>query len=188
VEEKTPLHKEIYVEKKQNVDADKQANQFLLLMKWAKENGFEHYEVSNFAKPNFRSRHNSSYWKGEKYLGLGPSAHSFNGNERKWNVANNNQYISSINSGILDFEIEKLTPIQQLNEYIMISLRTMEGLNLEYVAKKWDEKKAIEIEKGLKVYLQNGLVKRTNNQISLTNDGMLMADGIASNLFFIETK
>src|SRR6266542_127154 len=89
VEEKTPLHKLINTNKTQNVDDEKQARQFLLLMQWLKERGYEHYEVSNFAKPGFRSRHNSSYWKREKYLGLGPSAHSYNGSERRWNIANN---------------------------------------------------------------------------------------------------
>ena len=97
VEEQTPLYKLINNQKTPDIDNEKQARQFLLLMQWMREKGYEHYEVSNFAKPGFRSRHNSSYWKGEKYLGLGPSAHSYNGAERRWNIANNNLYIKGIN-------------------------------------------------------------------------------------------
>ncbi|HVG15039.1 MAG TPA: radical SAM family heme chaperone HemW, partial [Chitinophagaceae bacterium] len=119
VEEKTPLQKQILSRKKDNVDADKQARHFTLLMRHLKEKGYEHYEVSNFALPQFRSRHNSSYWKGEKYLGLGPSAHSYNGISRTWNVANNAKYIRGIEKGMIDFETEVLTAIQKLNEYIM---------------------------------------------------------------------
>src|SRR5438105_8482609 len=104
--------------------------QFMLLMQWLRNAGYEHYEVSNFAKPGFRSRHNSSYWKGDKYLGLGPSAHSYNGKERMWNIANNSLYLKSIQEGDAKKEIEMLTPTQQLNEYIMISLRTAEGMDL----------------------------------------------------------
>ncbi|HEY0732877.1 MAG TPA: radical SAM family heme chaperone HemW, partial [Chitinophagaceae bacterium] len=96
VEEKTPLHKMIHLNKSPDVDNDKQARQFLLLMQWLRAAGYEHYEVSNFAKPGYRSRHNASYWQGEKYLGLGPSAHSYDGINRQWNIANNQQYIASI--------------------------------------------------------------------------------------------
>jgi oxygen-independent coproporphyrinogen-3 oxidase len=82
--------------KKEDIQQEKQAEQFLLLMQWLEDAGYEHYEISNFAKPGFRSRHNSSYWQGKKYLGLGPSAHSFNGESRQWNISNNNTYIESL--------------------------------------------------------------------------------------------
>ncbi len=96
VEPNTALQKMIVLNKKANIDAEKQSTQFELLMQWAAESNFEHYEISNFAKPGFRSRHNSSYWQGKPYLGLGPSAHSYNGISRQWNVANNALYIKSI--------------------------------------------------------------------------------------------
>lgn len=185
VEEKTPLYKQIRQHKKQDVDPDKQARHFQLLMLWLREKGYEHYEVSNFALPNCRSRHNSSYWRGDKYLGLGPSAHSFNGSSRQWNVANNTQYIESINKGLLANETEILTPDQQLNEYIMISLRTMEGMDLERLARNWGEEKTALIEKKLKPYTDNGLVIRKESNVSLTENGMLLADGIAAELFFV---
>jgi oxygen-independent coproporphyrinogen III oxidase len=185
VEEKTPLHKQIKQHKKEDVDPDKQARHFQLLMHWLKEKGYEHYEVSNFALPGCRSRHNSSYWRGEKYLGVGPSAHSFNGSSRQWNVANNVNYIEAINKGVLANETEVLTPDQQLNEYIMISLRTMEGMDIDRLAKKWGKDKAAFLEEKLKLYANNGLVTRRDTHISLTEEGMLLADGIAAELFFV---
>ena len=186
VEEKTPLHKLITTQKKQNVDADAQARQFLLLMKWAREKGYDHYEVSNFAKPGFKSRHNSAYWRGEKYLGLGPSAHSFNGsNTRQWNVANNNLYIKKINEGTVPFEKEELSVKQQFNEYAMISLRTKEGMDLSKVRALWGERKVSQLQKDVLEYKNRGLVIQNNGHLTLTDEGMLMADGIAANLFDI---
>ncbi len=183
VEEKTPLHQLIAKNKKANVDSEKQARQFLLLMQWLEEKGYEHYEVSNFARPGYRSRHNSSYWKGIPYLGIGPSAHSYNGTLRKWNIANNGQYIQAINNNSTKSETEILTPVQKLNEYIMISLRTIEGLDLKYIKKEWGEDKVTLLQKRLQRFENSHLVTQQNNMVQLTNDGMLMADGIAADLF-----
>jgi oxygen-independent coproporphyrinogen-3 oxidase len=183
VEEKTPLYKLINANKISGVDDEKQARQFLLLMQWLKEKGYEHYEVSNFAKPGFRSRHNSSYWKGRKYLGLGPSAHSYNGSERRWNIPNNNLYIKSINEGAAQREKEILTPTQKLNELIMISLRTIEGLDLNKLEKKFGESERNRVECQLQKLISNNLVKQNESFAQLTDEGMLRADGIASSLF-----
>jgi len=152
VEPKTPLDKLIRQHQSPDINPDKQSEQFLLLMQWMALAGYEHYEISNFAKPGFRSRHNSSYWQGKKYLGFGPSAHSFDGNARWWNVSNNNQYIESIKKGILPFKKEKLTAIQKLNEFIMISLRTMEGLDLS----KIDEEVNNDLLAESKKYIEGG--------------------------------
>jgi oxygen-independent coproporphyrinogen III oxidase len=139
VEPRTALEKMIEQKKIENVNTEKQARHFEMLMQWIQLAGYEHYEISNFAKPGFKSKHNSSYWQGKSYLGLGPSAHSFNGSSRQWNVANNALYIQSLNKGAVPFEIEVLTKEQQLNEYIMTSLRTMEGLSLKKVTDEFGE-------------------------------------------------
>jgi len=125
VEPKTALEKMISAKKMEAVDPERQSHHFELLMQWLTNAGYEHYEISNFAKPGYRSKHNSSYWQGKHYIGLGPSAHSFNGSSRQWNVANNALYIQSIEQSAVPYEIEMLTATQQLNEYIMTSLRTM---------------------------------------------------------------
>lgn len=179
VEPKTPLDKLIRQHKSADINPDKQSEQFLLLMQWLSEAGYEHYEISNFAKPGFRSRHNSAYWQGKKYLGFGPSAHSFDGNARWWNISNNNNYIDSINKGIIPFEKEELTIPQKLNEYIMISLRTAEGLNLG----KIDKAASLELKAASKKYIETGLIKMENDYLKLTNEGKLLADGIAADLF-----
>jgi oxygen-independent coproporphyrinogen-3 oxidase len=183
VEEKTPLHKLINTRKTPNVDDDEQARQFLLLMQWLKEKGYEHYEVSNFAKPGFRSRHNSSYWKAENYLGLGPSAHSYNGSERRWNVANNRLYIKGVNEDSPKRETEVLTPTQKLNEFIMISLRTIEGINLNRLEKDFGYEERRRIEKEIQKFVSDGWIQIDSSSARLTKEGMLRADGIASDLF-----
>lgn len=183
VEEKTPLHKLINTQKTPDVQNETQARQLLLLMEWLREEGFEHYEVSNFAKPGFRSRHNSSYWKGEKYLGLGPSAHSYNGNQRRWNISNNNQYIKKITENSVQRETETLTVTQKLNEYIMISLRTIEGVDLKTIVEQFGTREQERIQKHVQKFITQGLVKIDNSILRLTDAGMLRADGIASELF-----
>jgi oxygen-independent coproporphyrinogen-3 oxidase len=183
VEEKTPLEKQISLSQKHNIDNDRQARQFLLLMQWLGKAGYEHYEVSNFAMPGFKSRHNSSYWKGIPYLGIGPSAHSYNGSERRWNLANNNLYIRSIQQGTVSRESEILTDDQNLNEYIMISLRTMEGMDLDLIENKWGKDQRQRIEKGLIQALNDQWIILSNSLVQLTDEGMLRADLLAGSLF-----
>lgn len=182
VEPKTPLEKLIRQHKKDDVNPDVQADQFLLLMDWLDAAGYEHYEISNFSKPGCRSRHNSSYWQGKPYIGIGPSAHSFDGKERRWNVANNQKYIDAIQRGELPFEKEVLSPTQKLNEYIMIALRTCEGLDLSRLQKY--EKATIL--KNAQKYLQQHLLSFNENILVLTREGKLYADGIAADLFLDE--
>ena len=184
VEPKTPLDKMIRLHQSPGVDLDKQSEQFLLLMEWLENAGYEHYEISNFAKPEHRSRHNSSYWQGKKYIGFGPSAHSFDGKIRWWNVSNNNLYIQSIHNNILPVEKEVLTATQQMNEFIMISLRTMEGLDLDRL-QAIDPNMEVknQILKQSRKYQERGLANVIGNTIRLTKEGKLMADGIASDLF-----
>lgn len=184
VEANTALDKMIIQHKKENVDTEKQAEQFIMLMSWMQAAGYEHYEISNFAKPEFRSRHNSSYWNGEKYYGFGPSAHSFDGQKRKWNVANNTLYIQSLKKDILPFEEETLTVTQQLNEYIMTALRTTEGINVEKVCADFGKDKQDKIIRESLKYIQAGKLKILDRHLILTIEGKLFADGIAADLFF----
>ena len=180
VEPKTPLFKMIEEHRSPNTDPEKQSEQFMVLMQSLEAAGYEHYEISNFAKPGFRSRHNSSYWQGKKYLGIGPSAHSYDGTSRQWNVANNSRYIDAVNIGIIAYEKEELTPTQKINEQIMISLRTMEGIALD----KFDESSRNQLKTVSRKFIENGLLLETNNSLVLTNEGKLLADGIAASMFF----
>ena len=179
VEPKTPLSKMIKEKKKEDVQQEKQAEQFLLLMQWLEVAGYEHYEISNFAKPGFRSRHNSSYWEGKKYLGLGPSAHSFNGESRQWNISNNNTYIESLEKNRIPFEKETLTPSQKTNEYIMTALRTKEGLDLD----KLPGSVSHDLRVASKKFIGSGKLILQKNKLILTKEGKLFADGIAAELF-----
>jgi len=190
VEPKTPLDKLIREKKKENVQQEKQAEQFMLLMKWLQEAGYEHYEISNFAKPSFRSKHNSSYWQGKKYLGLGPSAHSFDGISRQWNISNNNVYIESLSKNEIPFEKEVLTDTQKLNEYIMTSLRTVEGLDLRKISLEFGpdshRDRGLELLQVSRKFIEEGKLIKENNFLKLTQEGKLFADGIAAELFLSE--
>ena len=196
VEPRTALDTLIRRHKVADVSPDDQARQFLLLMDWTAAAGYEHYEISNFALPGRRSRHNSSYWQGKTYLGLGPSAHSFNGVSRQWNVANNARYTAvfggapgeqpgvAVEQPGVAVEKEELTAVQQLNEYIMISLRTMEGSELSLVARRFGEERAEELAARAARYIREGKMDLRAGSLQLTKEGKLLADGIAADLFF----
>jgi len=183
VEPQTALASFIKKKKQAAMDDQQSAEQFILLMDAMQAHGFEHYEISNFCKPGHYSKHNSNYWKGIKYLGIGPSAHSYNGETRQWNVANNAKYIHALEKAEIPAETELLTETDRLNEYIMTSLRTMWGLDLNKlntIAKGADG----QLNKAAQRYLENGWVEQKNEVIYLTPTGKLYADNIASELFF----
>lgn len=184
VEPKTALEKMVRLQKKEKIDAEKQARQFLLLMEWMKDAGYEHYEISNFALPGKRSRHNSSYWQQKKYYGFGPAAHSFDGKKRKWNIASNTLYITSLQKNYIPFEEETLTTIQQLNEYIMTALRTIEGIDLNFIAERFGSGFLNKIKIDIEKYIENETLQLENGRLQLTKEGKLFADGIAADLFF----
>jgi oxygen-independent coproporphyrinogen-3 oxidase len=183
VEPKTALEKLIKQKSLADVDPEKQARHFELLMQWMEDSGYEHYEISNFAKPELRSKHNSSYWQGKQYVGLGPSAHSFNGNSRQWNIANNALYIQSITNGTIPAEQEVLTKNQQLNEYIMTSLRTNEGLSLQRVLNDYGKEEYEKLLNTARNHLKLDDLTIENDYLKTTKKGKLLADGIAANLF-----
>jgi oxygen-independent coproporphyrinogen-3 oxidase len=184
VEPRTALEKMIATKKSGNIDADQQARQFLLLIEWLEGSGYEQYEISNFCLPGMRSRHNTSYWQQKKYLGLGPSAHSFNLESRQWNIANNALYISSLMNSSPAYEMESLSSSQRLNEYIMTSLRTSDGMNLDMISSKFGEKVMGDLKKQLSKFEMNGNLVQTGATVKLTRSGKLFADGIAAELFF----
>ena len=186
VEPKTALNHFVEQKKVPDIDPEQQAQQFFILTEMLASAGYEHYEISNFAKPGWRSKHNSSYWAGTPYFGLGPGSHSFDGESRYWNISNNQRYIESILAGIIPFEKEELTEKQHLNEYIMTSLRTMEGLDLEKVTQKWNGVFAMQIKQSIQKYIDRGLVMPINQRLVLTKEGKFFADGIAADLFFLD--
>ena len=184
VETRTALHSFIQNKKMPDIDTDQQARHFNILMQRLEAAGYDQYEISNFAKPGFRSRHNSSYWQGKNYLGIGPSAHSFNSESRQWNIANNALYIAALQKGELNFEKEVLTISQQMNEYIMTSLRTMEGVDLEFIGEKWGNEALEKLKIGAMKYLKEGKARMQEEKLQLTAEGKFLADGIAADLFF----
>ena len=183
VEPRTALDAMISKGKKEPVEPEQQARQFLILMETMEQAGYEHYEISNFALPGMRSRHNSSYWQGIPYFGFGPSAHSYDGISRYWNISQNMEYIQSLESGIIPYEKEELTDGQKLNEYIMTSLRTMEGIRITHVQDSWGVENAELLQKNSEKYMSRGMLAKVNNSIVLTREGKLFADGIAADLF-----
>ncbi len=184
VEPRTALYKMIQSGKSEDVNPDIQANQFLTAIHTLEAAGYEHYEISSFAKAGKRSRHNSSYWQSKKYLGLGPSAHSFDGSGRQWNVSNNSLYIKSLMAGQPSFESEILQPRDLLNEYIMTSLRTREGLDLQHVYSHFGKDKSHLLELHAAEYIRSNKMEQKSEKLILTNNGKLFADGIAAALFF----
>ncbi len=162
---------------------DKAAEQFETLMTLMRKYGYVHYEISNFAQPNRFARHNSNYWRGVSYLGLGPSAHSFDGKSRQWNVANNAQYIKSIQANQVPFTREELTINQQYNEYVMTSLRTIWGCDPQHIAEKFGKKMLKHFNKQILPHVQNKTIETDDKCYFLTDKGRFLADGIASDLF-----
>ena len=185
VEPKTALYHQIEKDKLPPLNEQQAAEQFEILMAFAKQTGFEHYEISNFARDKKYSKHNTSYWKGNWYLGIGPSAHSFNSSTRQWNIANNALYIKNINEDKDPSETEILTIPQQYNEFVMISLRTMWGMDLHEIKNRFGETYLHLIQKESARYIQSGDIVLENEKMKLSDKGKLIADKIISDLFFI---
>ena len=186
IEEKTVLKHLVEQKKITPLHEEKVNEQFSILMEMAKENGFVHYEISNFAKEGFYAKHNTAYWQNKHYLGVGPSAHSFNGKSRSWNVSSNKQYILKIKKGEDYFETEKLTKNQQFNEYIFTALRTIWGVNSETIKKRFGEQMQTHFLKEVKKWETKKDIKKIENTYTLTISGKFLADAIASDLFIID--
>jgi oxygen-independent coproporphyrinogen-3 oxidase len=186
VEPQTALHHKIKTGQSKDVDADRQAAFFFRVMDQLQNAGFNHYEISNYAKPGFESNHNGNYWKGVPYFGFGPSAHSFDGKRtRSWNAANNIVYMNELASSKIPDEKEILDETQSLNEFIMIILRTQEGLDLKTVEEKYGDEKRAELQSNMQRFLLKGhLVETEPERYVLSREGKLYADGIAAELFW----
>lgn len=182
VEEKTELGHAVSRGKEKMVDEEKSSEQFLAMMDTLQENGFEHYEISNFARKGFEAVHNTNYWKGAKYLGIGPSAHSFNGISRQWNIANNSLYVKALNENGNFYETETLSKLNRYNEYVLTRLRTKWGCDLNYIKTQFGEDFADHFREVSKNYYPHALEKR-ESVYALTNEGKLLADKIAMELF-----
>jgi len=167
------------------ISEDESVKQFNILLDTMENAGYEHYEISNFARPGFRSRHNTAYWQQQPYIGIGPSAHSYDGQSRQWNVSNNSQYIKALEKGTVWFEREQLTPAEQYNDYILVSLRTIWGVDSGYIRAHFGEAFENEFLRQAAGYLQNGYVQEQDGVFTLTRKGKLIADRIAGDLFFL---
>ncbi|MDR0231313.1 MAG: radical SAM family heme chaperone HemW [Dysgonamonadaceae bacterium] len=182
-EEGTKLHGLLNQRKIVPVDEDLSVEMFSKMMDILENNGFEHYEISNFAKPGFESKHNSSYWNGTHYLGIGAAAHSFNGKVRHWNIPNLDKYIQSINQGNLSSEVEVIGEKEAYNDFILTRMRTMKGMDLnELELLHGKEKKAYCLQQAKK-HIQNQTVLQENDFLRLTRKGIFISDGIMSDLF-----
>lgn len=186
VEEKTALFRLIKDKKMEDVDANKQAEHFEIIVDQLGKLGFEHYEISNFAKPGHQSKHNSNYWKGVPYLGLGPSAHSYNVETRQWNIANNHLYIQNINKDKVPFEVEILETPTRYNEYIMISLRLLEGVSFQEIEDRFGAAYLAHTI-NIKEQLNNlGQLQNTQMGFCIAKEARFLADGIASEFFITD--
>lgn len=190
VEEKTVLYKLIKMGKVPPVDENLALEHYNILVEETEKRGYVNYEISNFGKLAYFSRHNTSYWLGEKYIGIGPSAHSYNGFERSWNVSNNTKYINALLADELPSEKEQLTEINRFNEYIMTGLRTIWGVSFQKVEKEFGAMYLEELKKGAERHIKAGLLEIELRSFSgdvlvMTKKGKFLADGIASDLFKI---
>lgn len=185
VEPKTALQKLIGTGKIAKPSDEAAAVHFKILVDTLQMNGFVHYELSNFGKPGYFSRNNSAYWLGKKYLGIGPSAHSYDGVSRSWNVANNTLYLRALSQNQPPIETETLTATDRYNEYVMTGLRTIWGVSLEKIEKEFGKEYANYLSKESQRFIADGLLSLENQTLKTTPGGKFLTDGIASDLFWI---
>lgn len=184
VEPKTPLHVLIAKNKMAAIDEQNMVEHFKTLLEQTQANDFTHYEISNFSKAGFYSKHNSLYWLGGNYLGLGPSAHSYNGVSRQWNYSSLTKYLKLDDIKNEVFEKEILSKSQKYNEYVMTSIRTSWGCNLDYILNIFGKKYLSHCKESAQIHLTAGKLKMHGNILTLTEGGKFFADGITADLFF----
>lgn len=185
VEPKTALNKLIQTGKVASPKDEVAQEHFMILVETLEKNGFVHYELSNFGKENYFSQNNSAYWLGKKYIGIGPSAHSYDGDARSWNIANNTMYLKSIQNSDLPSEAEILTQEDRYNEYIMTGLRTIWGVSLVRIEQEFGAKYLNYLKQQSQKFIADGLLSNTNEILKPTLRGKFLTDGIASDLFYL---
>ena len=188
VEPKTALDKFIQKGIIKAPDDEVAQEQFHILVATLKENGFIHYELSNFSKPDYFSKNNSSYWLGKKYIGIGPSAHSYDGKNRGWNISNNGLYIKSIQANEIPIETENLTETDRYNEYIMTGLRTIWGVSLARIEQEFGEKFLTYLNNQSVKFIADDLLSLSDGILTTTKKGKFLTDGIASDLFLLNLE
>ena len=188
VEPKTALKKLIQTGEIAEPKDEVASEHFMILVETLENNGFVHYELSNFGKPDFFSKNNSAYWLGKKYIGIGPSAHSYDGISRSWNIANNALYLKSIQNNELPAETEKLSVEDRYNEYIMTGLRTIWGVSLDRIVSEFGQNFLDYLLKQAQKFLNDDLLYIENNILKPTPKGKFLTDGIASDLFYLNLE
>lgn len=185
-EERTALYRMLKKHKVSEVDEELSNDMFSLMIDRLRKEGFEHYEISNFARDSKYSKHNTSYWLGEKYLGIGPSAHSFNGRDRAWNVSSLTKYINALAKDQLDVEYEILDVDKQYNDFILTGLRTKWGVDLKTLESRFGSKMLEYCLRYAKRYLKSECLKEVDGRLILTDKGVFISDGIMSDLIFVK--
>jgi len=185
VEEKTALHHFVTTKKVQLPPDEKAEEDYQILCEYLKKVGYEHYEISNFAKPGFRSKHNASYWKGTPYLGIGPAAHSYNGKTRRWNIANNTQYANGVLQNTQFCEDEVLSLTDQYNEFVMTGLRKVEGILYSEIETKFGEKYLQYLTSAAAKFLETKKLIFSENRLYISEREWFLADTIIAELFFV---
>ena len=188
VEPKTALNKLIQTGKVASPNDEVAQEHFMILVEMLEANGFVHYELSNFGKENYFSRNNSAYWLGKKYIGIGPSAHSYDGDSRSWNVANNALYLKALQNDELPNEVEKLTLEDRYNEYIMTGLRTIWGVSLVRIEQEFGAQYLDYLKQQSQKFIVDGLLSITDGILKPTLKGKFLTDGIASDLFYLNLE
>lgn len=184
-EEGTAIYKLKEAGKITPVDEDLSVALFTSLIDQLTANGYLHYEISNFARPGMLSRHNSSYWIGKKYLGIGPSAHSYNGQNRQWNISSLPGYLQAIKKGVPDIEIENLDINTRYNDFIITGLRTMWGIKFNEIQQQFGKDKLIYCQKQAAPYLKQGLLIEKDDTLTLSRNGIFISDSIMSDLLWV---
>lgn len=188
VEPKTALKKFIEKGIVANVDDEQAQAQFSILVDILEKHGYINYEISNFGKQGYFSKNNTSYWQGKKYVGIGPSAHSFDGQHRSWNIRNNPKYIKALQENLLPMETETLSKTDRYNEYVMTGLRTIWGVSLKKIELNFGETYLDYLNMQTKKYLENHLLFVDDGKLLATKKGKFLVDGIASDLFMINLE